>query len=126
MKTCKHSIQERSIRIVSVEEEVVSMPVAIRMHQGCAARISISSGSAYLLVVPLKTARQRGVNHGANIRLVDTHPEGSRCNHDIQLSCHELFLDPTPPLGIQSGMVAGHPELARSEEHTSELQSRQY
>jgi hypothetical protein len=49
---------------------------------------------------------------GSDIRLVDSHPEGDGCHHDIELTGHESFLDSPPPLGVEPRMVAGHFEVA--------------
>src|ERR1035437_5580011 len=111
-KICKYSIHQRNIWIIPTEKEIVGMPVSVGMHEDGATRISVAPSAANLLVIPFKTARKRGVNHGSHIRLIDTHAECDGCYHDIQLSCHESFLNTSPPLGVQPTMVAGHAELA--------------
>src|SRR5260370_9890111 len=99
-KIRKHSIHQRNIRVIPTEEKVMGMPVSVGMHENGATRISVAPGAADLLVIPFHTARQRGVNHSSNIRLIDSHAECYGCHHHIQLSGHESFLDSLPPLGI--------------------------
>src|ERR1017187_9225230 len=103
-KICKQSIHQRNIRVIPAEEKVVGMPVSVGMHENGATRISVAPGAADLLVIPFHTARQCGVDHGSNVRLIDSHPECYGCYHDIELTGHEFFLDSLPPLGIQPGM----------------------
>src|ERR1039457_5673533 len=89
------------------------MPISIGLHENGATRISIAPGAPDLLVIAFYAARQRGVNHGSNIRLIYTHSKCNGCHHDIELSFHEFFLYPPPHFGVESGMVAGNFELAR-------------
>src|ERR1035437_3030580 len=75
LEACKHSIHQRDIGVVSTEEKVVGMPVTIGMHENGATRVTVAAGATDLLVIPFHTARQRGVNHGSNIRLIDRSEE---------------------------------------------------
>ena len=112
MKFCKQSIQKRNIRVISTEEEVMGVTVSIRVHEDSATLPSVAPSAANLLVIPFQTARQGGVNHGSNIRLIDPHSERYGCHHDVQLARHEFFLHSSSPLGIQPCMVAGDSKLA--------------
>src|ERR1700741_3571645 len=90
----------------------MGVPVSIGLHENAATRISIAPGAADLLVIAFYAARQRGVNHSSNVRLIYTHSECNGCHHHIQLSCHKFFLYPPPHFGVESGMVAGNFEFA--------------
>src|SRR3712207_7432855 len=61
--------------------------------------------------------RSARMDHEAHVRLVHPHPERDRRDDHVHLVGHESLL--------HRGTLGG-PEPRRSEEHTSELQSRQY
>ncbi len=63
------------------------------------------SGAADLLVVPLERRGERGVDHGADVRLVDPHPERDRRHDDVELPREEGALDGLSLLGVEPGVV---------------------
>ena len=111
-KACKYSIQQWNGRVIPIEKEVMGVTVSIRVHQNGATCFPVAPSAADLLVIPFQTAWQGGVNHGSDIRLIDSHTERRGCHHDVQFARHEFFLHLPPALGIQSGMVYGYGKLA--------------
>ena len=83
------------------------------MHQNGAAGRAVAPGAANLLVVRLQTPRQRRVDHGAHVRLVDSHAERDGGDHHFDAALQELLLHPLAALGIQPGMVGGAGEVRR-------------
>ena len=61
------------------------MPVRIGVHENGAARLSIASGAADLLVVAFQASRERGVDHCPDVRLIDAHAECRGGHHHVQL-----------------------------------------
>ena len=53
---------------------------------------AVAAGAADLLVVGLQAARQRRVDDGADVRLVDAHAEGDRRDHHLDAARQELLL----------------------------------
>ena len=75
---------------------------------GCA----VAAGAADLLVVRFQAARQRGMNHGAHVRLVDPHAEGDGGDHHLDAALEEFLLDALAVLGIEPGVVGGAGKVA--------------
>lgn len=55
-------------------------------------RETVSAGATDFLYVSFESAGHVVMDDGANVRLVDTHPECYGGDHDLNLSAHELFL----------------------------------
>ena len=68
-------------------------------------RQPVPARPADLLVVALEMLRQVPVDHEPDVGLVDTHPEGDRRHHDLDLVENERFLDPVPLLRRQPRVV---------------------
>jgi hypothetical protein len=62
------------------------------VHQDGPAGLAIAARTSDLLVICLQAARQRHVDHRANVRLVDTHAERDGCHHHLDLAVQELLL----------------------------------
>ena len=75
------------------------------MHQHGPRRLTVAPRAANLLVVGLHAARQRQVQHGADVRFVDAHAEGNRGHHHIQLTGEEVGLDALTHLGRQARVI---------------------
>ena len=69
----ENGLQQRDVQVVALEEKVVRAPIRIGMHKNRATGKSVAPGTADLLVVSLKTARQRCMNNSTDVRLVDAH-----------------------------------------------------
>ena len=69
--------------IVALEEEVVHLAVGEGVEQDGAGWEAISAGAAYLLVVLLDRAGERGVDDGADVGFVDAHTEGDGGDDDF-------------------------------------------
>jgi hypothetical protein len=54
-------------------KKLVGAQIGVGIQQDGAGRLTIAPGPADFLVITLDAARQRGMNHGANIGLVDAH-----------------------------------------------------
>ena len=60
--------------------------VGVAVHQVGAAGRSVAPGAANLLVVAFEGRGQPGVNHGADVGLVDAHAEGDGGHDDLQFA----------------------------------------
>ena len=81
-----------NIGIVALKEEIVRAAVGIGVHQDRRARAAVAAGAADLLVVAFHAAGQRGVDDGADVRLVDAHAEGDGRDDDVELAREEIGL----------------------------------
>jgi hypothetical protein len=68
---------------------------------------AVAPRAADLLVVAFESRRQPGVNHGANIGLVDSHAEGNGGHHHLQFARLEGRLHALARLRIETRMVGG-------------------
>ena len=68
-------------------------------------RLPVAAGAADLLVVGLGAAGQIEVADEADVRFVDPHAEGDRCDDDQPVLGLEPPLDVAPPLGVEPGMI---------------------
>ena len=92
------------------------MRVAIRVgvHQDRAARPTVAPGAPDFLVVRFQAARQGGVNHGADIRLVDPHAERDRRHHHLNAAFQKFLLDSLAMHGIEPGVICSGGKVAAS------------
>mmetsp|Transcript_124917 Transcript_124917/g.353577 ORF Transcript_124917/g.353577 Transcript_124917/m.353577 type:complete len:392 (+) Transcript_124917:1462-2637(+) len=89
-------------------------------HQGdAAAGSAVARATARLLNVVLDALRHTHMDDGADVRLVQAHAEGHRCDDDARVACHEGVLGRVPELGRHASVVRPHaavdqgPELLR-------------
>ena len=87
--------------------------VGVGVHQDRAAWLPIAPGSPDLLVIRLDASRQGGVNHRADIGLVDPHPERNRRHHHLDLSRKKLLLYPLAMLSFEPGVIRRRGEVNR-------------
>ena len=95
-----------SRRIVAIQKEVVCSLVGIAVHQVGAAHRSVAPRAANLLVVAFKRRRQPGVNHRADVGLVDAHAEGDGGHHHLQFSSLKCGMHSFPRRRIEPRMVS--------------------
>src|SRR5438045_2633197 len=81
------------------------MPVSIGLHQKRPARSAVSSRAADLLVIILYASRQSGMDHGAHVRVINSHPKCDSCYHHLDLAAQKLFLHSSAMIGIQPGVI---------------------
>ena len=112
-------LQGLHLGIVALVEELVSTPVDERVHQHGPRRLAVAAGSADLLVVPLERSGQRGVDHGADVGLVDAHPEGDGRDDDLELAREEARLDAVSLLRVEPRVIGGGAELRPSSRASS-------
>ena len=72
---------------------------------------AVAPGASDLLVVGFEAARQRGVDHGAHVGLVDAHAERDGGDHHFDAAIQELLLHALAVLGIEAGVVGGAGEV---------------
>ena len=94
-------------RIVAIEEEVVRALVGIGVHQVGPAGSAIAARAANFLIEALESGRQTGVDHGADVGLVDAHAECDRSDDGLQFACLEGLLHTVARLSVEAGMVRG-------------------
>ena len=97
--------------IVALEEEIVRAPVGVGVHQDRAARQPVAAGAADLLVVGLEAARQRRVDHGAHVGLVDAHAERDGRDHHLDAAVEELLLHALAVLRVEARVVGAAGEM---------------
>ena len=73
-------------------EEPVQLQVFLAEHQGAPRGVAVAAGPAELLVEGLDGAREVGVDHEADVGLVDPQAERVRRHHDRDLAAHEPVL----------------------------------
>ena len=90
------------------------MHFAIReaVQQNRASGLAIAPSPANLLVERLDGAGQRGVDHAADVGLVDAHTEGDGRHDDLQLSAEKGFLHAFTNRGFKAGVIRGSGKLA--------------
>ena len=81
--------------------------VGIGVHQIGPAQSAVAAGAANFLVIALERGRQTGVNHGADIGLVDPHAESDGGHDGLQFAGLEGLLHAVARLRVESGMVGG-------------------
>ena len=100
-------------RIVAVQKIVVCPLVGIAVHQIGAARSSVAPRAANLLVVAFQCRRQPGVNHRANVGLVDAHAEGDGGDDYFEFAGLKCGLHTLPRRRIKPRMVGSRWDAAR-------------
>ena len=76
--------------------------VGVGVHQDGAARLPVAARAPDLLVIRFQASRQRGVDHGADVGLIDAHAEGDGGDHHLDLparnsSCTRLRCSASSP-----------------------------
>ena len=84
------------------------------MHEDGAAGLAVATGAADLLVVAFEAPRQRGVDDGADVGLVDAHAEGDGGDDDLELAGEELLLHALAALGVEARVVGAAGKSASS------------
>src|SRR5436309_2512230 len=75
------------------------------VEEDAVAREAVAARAADLLVVALDRAGHLAVDHVADVRLVDAHPEGDRRHHDVDLVAREGVLVARPHGVLEAGVV---------------------
>ena len=86
--------------------------VVLAIDQRAPCRLTVPAGAAELLIERLDRAREVGMNHEADVGLVDPQSEGIGRHHDRDLSAHEPVLAGGPIGGLHPAMVGGHLEAS--------------
>lgn len=81
--------------------------VGVAVHQVGAAEQAVAAGAANLLVVAFEGCGHAGMNHGADIGLVDAHAKGDGGDDDLDFSSLEGSLDTFAGVGVEAGVVGG-------------------
>ena len=92
--------------IVAVEKKVVGSLVGVAVHQVGPAGSAVAARAANLLVVAFEGRGQPGVDHRANIGLVDAHSKGDGGHYHFQFTGLKGGLHPLPRLCLQSGVIS--------------------
>ena len=87
--------------------------VGVTVHQVGPAQRAIAPGAANLLVIAFEGRRQPGVNHGADVGLVDAHAKGDGGNDNLQLAGLEGGLHPLACRRVEARMVGRRGNQAR-------------
>jgi hypothetical protein len=82
----------------ALDEELVRESIRERVQEDGRGRQPIATGAARLLIVGLKRARHRVMNHEAHVGLVDAHAERVRRHDDPDAPAHEGVLHLGPVL----------------------------
>ncbi len=115
-----HLADARALALLHVgravrEEAVVAEHVGVRVEEHAVGGDAVAPGAADLLVVRLERARHVAVDHVADVRLVDAHPERDRRDHDVAVVVAEGVLRAGPHVRLQPSVVGerGDPRLAQ-------------
>jgi hypothetical protein len=94
-----------------LEEELMGLAISIGVHQDGTAGSAVTPGASDLLVVSFQTAWKCGVDHGADVSLVDSHAKGNRRHDHLDLAPLKLLLDLPSAGGIDSGVIRSRREV---------------
>ena len=94
-------------RVVAIEEELVRLGVHERVEEHGAGRCAVAAGATDLLIVALERRGERGVEHRANVRLVDAHPERGRRDDDVERALEESRLHVVADVGGEARVIRG-------------------
>ena len=103
----EHALEQLGIGVALVVEELVGLPVVPGVQEHGPARLAVAARAADLLGEALEGAGQRGVDHGADVGLVDPHAEGDGGDHHLEPPGQELGLDLLALRGAHAGVVGG-------------------
>ena len=92
-------------------QELLGATVGPGVQEQRPGRVTVAARSPDLLVVALDGRWHRGVNHGADVRLVDAHAEGGRGNDDLNRAVQEGRLHLVPLGRRHPCVVRGGREL---------------
>ena len=86
---------------------LVSAQICIGIQQDSAGGLTVAPGPTDFLVIALNAARQGGMNHGADVGLVDAHAKGDGGDDHLQAASAEQVLHPLSFLWVQTGVIGG-------------------
>ena len=84
------------------------------MHQYGAALLAVAACAADLLVIALERGGQAGMNHGANVGLVDAHSKRNGRDHYVEFARLKRILDVFANLRLKPCVIrrGAHPSAA--------------
>ena len=104
-----HVAQQRAPRVgqlaVPLEHHPPLEEVGARVDQHALRFEAVASGASRLLLVVLERLRRAGVDHEADVRAIDAHPERDGRDDDVGLFVDERVLVPVPLGVVEPGVI---------------------
>ncbi len=110
----KDRLQHSHIRIIALEKEFVGVAISVGVHQDRAAGRTVTPGAPDFLVVRFQAARQGGVDHGADVSLVDPHAKGDRRDHHLDPAFLEFLLNLLAAFSIDPSAICSGGKVGRN------------
>ena len=108
----EHALEHRRLGVALLEEELVGAPVVPGVEQDGPAGLAVAARAPDLLGEALEGAGQGGVDHGADVRLVDAHAERDGGHDHLEAPGQEVGLDALARRRAHARVVGGGGEVA--------------
>ena len=100
-----HAAQHLGRRIRRIDQELLQLDVGVVEQQDAARGLAVAAAAAGLLVIRLGTARDVGVDHQADVGLVDAHPERVGRDDRVELAGHEHVLRVLADIAVEPRVI---------------------